>query len=454
MNAPGPDRDGDVETPAPLRVWTGRPIVSWVFGLFWLITSGAAWIRGQLVEDDPWERWVSGLLFGLAVVFLGFTAWRAARARPHAETSMRTVPERVLCGTRFQVQVDVSAAAAAATPEMRVRLMQCLNDASGSGLEVREVWEASSLVRFASGGGPRCAAVASFELPPDGAASGHYRHMEQVEWTLELHLPGGRRVARAILQVLPNPALQPTGDAALLGPRLYVDTPLEVEAAGAGKAPLAKELRVVEDEHGWELHFPRSGSRFLAKAVLVAIVGIGVHMAYGLQQGQAGRHAWPPADLSWQLPWLMGLVPWLLHLASVRWVLRIDDDGLTIDRSSWLWRRRRSFPASAMSSLATRLVHKERDPKGQGDERHMVVIKDDAGADHWMTPQLDGLNRARAIVARLKHALQERGHRFAPGLVRGKARAGLPAVVPVLVWLAWAGLSATAWQMLMMQPAG
>ena len=26
-------------------------------------------------------------------------------------------------------------------------------------------------------------------------------------------------------------------------------------------------LRVVEDEHGWELHFPRRGSRFLAKAV-------------------------------------------------------------------------------------------------------------------------------------------------------------------------------------------
>lgn len=71
-----------------------------------------------------------------------------------------------------------------------------------------------------------------------------------------------------------------------------------------------------------------------------------------------------------------------------------------------------------------------------------------------MTPQLDGLSRARGIVARLKHALQERGHRFAPGQVRAKVPSGLPAVVPLLVWLAWAGLSATAWQMLMMQPAG
>ena len=447
-----PDRDGDA--PAPLRVYTGRPIVSWVFGLFWLLSSGAAWVRGQVIGDDPVERWVSGLLFGLAVAFLGFTAWRAARARAHAETSIRIEPARVLCGTRFQVHVEVSAAAAAANPEMRVRLLQCLSDASGSGLEVREVWEASSIVRFAPGGGPRCEAVARFELPPDGAASGHYRHMEQVEWTLELHLPGGRRVARAVLKVLPNPALQPTGGAALLGPQLYVDTPLEVAAAGPSQAPLAKDLRVVEDEHGWELHFPRRGSRFLAKAVALAIVGIGAHMAYVLQHWQPGRSSWPPADLSWQLPWLIGLVLWLLHLASVRWLLRIDDDGLTIDRSSWLWRRRRSFPASAMSSLATMLVRKDRDPKGCGDERHIVMIKGAGGTDHWMTPQLDGLNRARAIVARLKHALQERGHRFAPGLVRGKVRTGLPVVVPVLVWLAWAGLSVTAWQVLMMQPAG
>jgi hypothetical protein len=107
-----------------------------------------------------------------------------------------------------------------------------------------------------------------------------------------------------------------------------------------------------------------------------------------------------------------------------------------------------------MSSLATMLVHKDKHPKGGGDERHIVMIKGAAGADHMMTPQLDGLNRARAIVARLQHALQERGHRFAPGLVRAKARSGLPVGVPVLVWLVWAGLSATAWQVLMVQPAG
>ena len=448
MNAP----DAEHDAPTPIRVYTGRPLLSWIFGGFWLASSGVSWLWGLAGGAEPWERWVGGLLFGLAGVFVAFTAWRTWRSRLHAETSMRLVPARVLCGTRFQVHIELSAAAAAATPEMRVRLLQCLNDASGSGVDVREVWEASSVVRFAPGGGARCEAVASFELPPEGAASGHYRHMEQVEWSLELHLPGGRRVARAILQVFPNPALQPTGDAALLGPRLYVDTPLEVAAAGPSQAPLAKELRVVEDEQGWELHFPRGGSRFLAKGVALAIVGIGAHMAYGLHPWQPDRSSGPPADLSWQLPWLIGLVLWLLHLVSVRWLLRIDDDGLTIDRSSWLWRRRRSFPASAMSSLATMLMHKDRDPKGRGDERHIVMIKSVAGADHVMTPQLDGLNRARAVVARLKHALQERGHRFAPGQVRGKARAGLPRAVPVLVWLAWAGLSAAAWQWLMLSP--
>jgi hypothetical protein len=136
-----------------------------------------------------------------------------------------------------------------------------------------------------------------------------------------------------------------------------------------------------------------------------------------------------------------------LHSASLRWHIRVDDDGARVDRGSWMWPRLRTLQLAALARLEIELAYTVT-TGGTKVEYHRVQAAQGAGGKCRLTPGLATRAAAEGLARRLAQAATDRGTRFAPGQSRGAEAAGLaPGAQMLLAWLGWAllvGLAALA----------
>lgn len=128
-----------------------------------------------------------------------------------------------------------------------------------------------------------------------------------------------------------------------------------------------------------------------------------------------------------------------LYALSRRWTLEVRDDGIVLDRASWLWRRHAELPGSCLPGLYYRGLHGNSGGQGAAAPLHALWARGvDRGSDLQLTPGLRGSGSTQ-IAQMLRWAFAQRGGRFSPGALRGRpallSRPGWGWLV-VLLWLA------------------
>jgi hypothetical protein len=186
---------------------------------------------------------------------------------------------------------------------------------------------------------------------------------------------------------------------------------------------------VAEDAAGVHWRFRRRWARWVAALALlvtaVLLLAAWQHATVLEGSPRTVLNLWAAAALAFALA---------LHTASLRWELRVGDDGIHVDRGSWMWPRSAHVPASALRELVVEEAYTVT-TNGNAVHYHSVVVPAVKGLGRKLTPGVAGKAAAHALARRLKAALADRGHRFAAGGVVPPDRA---ARLQLLAWLGWA----------------
>lgn len=405
----------------------------WFFAFFWcgiaFPLAAVFWMSGS-----PW--WVNAftsvfVLIGLALVYLAIrqsvTAWRFASAR------CQWHPAQPRAGQRCEVALWLKPRAAAARRHgtATLRLAQYRVDDAGSGSTERlvESFDRTAALVPAPEGGVRLAA--QFELPEDAPTHGARRSRERVDWRLEVLRDDG---TVEVSYDVPVQAVAP----AAIAPDRFADQPdwrSEVPIGAAprtGAAPAwPRGVRVVEAQDHWTLSFAQRGWRWAAVAALITLAVL--------------VQAWWPdlrAD-GWQLMPLGVLLAFVVHATTRRWTLTVQDAGLAVRQSSWMWRRVRLVPGEATTSLFHKVLYAS-GSQGPARQTYHAVYARVPGEPQavQLTPAVTGADGAVAVARAIGDAWAHRLGRFSAGAAppRGASSSG-----PQAGWLACGALLAGLW---------
>lgn len=422
----------------------------WFFAVFW---CGIAFPMAALFWSDgkaPW--WGKGFMGIFVVIGVGLAgaAWQHSRkAWRYQGMGMTALPSRPKAGRPVEITLvlPVRAVQQAGAESLRMQLAQYRVDESSSGSPERrvEVLEATERRQPMGEGGMRL--VARFELPDDAPTHGARRGGERVDWRLELVRANG---ALELAYDLAVQASTPSWAEAASVPDRFdrraqwvQEVPIEPPAFGQDVAPqtlgssgrvepaefprfLPPGIRLTETPDAWSLAFEQTAWRWSA-AVALALLALEWWVNDRIQPGAL---VLPSGFWGWLA--LLVLPAWALHAATRRWTLRVQDDGLAVRRSSWVWSRVASLPGESSQSL----VHKLQFTAGT-QAYHAVLGKDASGHSQTLTPGLSGTAAVQAVGQAVARAWLDRRGRFTPGAQRPQVAAhSRPA------WGGWAWLLA------------
>ncbi|MBL8331324.1 MAG: hypothetical protein JNJ71_20980 [Rubrivivax sp.] len=400
----------------------------------WLVTGwGAVGLAWQLATGG--NPWIVAWLPGVGVLLLLRVLLKRRRTRDFSQAQLETQPRPVTTGRPFTVRIRLPAAGALGAG-LVMRVVQRRVEHTSSMPDSQLEWEQAHPVRvqpLAEGGQQ---VEASFLLPADAPPTGAYRDELHVQWLVQLiDAQGLARLSVALpVQADPSGAVAPA-----LGEGLFEEKPLD--ELPEGRLRIATPWFEAEDAGGVTWRFQRRRLRVLGSAA-----GLGALALLVLLHGRS-----PVADGLWRLrgddlPLLIALailLPLAVHALSLRWWLRVDDDGLAVDRSSWLWPRRQSLGVQSLEQVTRMTVGLS--GRGGGDRAHYRLVAGPAGGvRHWLTPTLRGPGLAQVLARRLRAAFDHRGSRFSPGWRRAP-RPPWPWMAAGALWGIWIALLAAAW---------
>jgi len=392
--APVPQASPTAQRHAPRHQALGLGLFAIVFCVMALPAVGMA-------SNPSAPAWVAVVAGAFVVAGLGLltAAVRAiGRAWTYRGTFASFQPAEPCAGAAFVARWTLPPRAAASWPaeaSIRLRVAQYRIDDSGSGSTERLVEELSQQVRPQPDAAGGLTLQARFELPADAPSQDSRRSGEKVEWRLEwLDAKGG------VMLMVPVPVHATAAHDAVddrFSPAERTSK-RDIPAAPEGDAmpALPSGVTLQEQPDALLLRFGQTGWRWLGVAAL-----IGLAMA-------ALR------SMLWLETALLALA---LHALSRRWTLAVRDDGLALERVSWMWRRELGLTAASLRGLYQRWRH-DQAQGGQTTAFHALWARGvDRGNDIRLTPALPGTGAAQ-LGQLLRWAHAHRTGRFSPGGLR------------------------------------
>ena len=410
-----------------------RALAHWLVALFW---CGIAFPVAGAFIDGRTPIWVQ--LFTSVFVVVGlFLLWEALRqtasAWRYGGSRLHIRPARPHAGQTLELDLRLSPRAAAAwhrRPAPRCCLSQFRLDESSSGAQEREVQCIEQALQVLHPGPAGLRLQARFEIPADAPPDGSLRSGERVSWRLSLRTDAGRTVLE---YGLPVQAAVTQREAAARGlPQTHErgDSSEPIDPAGpgapdrfarpAGPTPavpipprepdapppeLPEGVRWAPHPDSVRLVFAQKGWRWLG--------GIALLLLGGLLVAGRGESSSAPALLAQALLLALGLHGLTRHRA-----LQVQDDGLLLERRSWVWTRRTSLPAAALDQLYHRLHHLQQYPGWQQEFHALYSRWPGRGGSTRLSPPLPGPQGAAALAHALQWAWAQRRGRFQAGARR------------------------------------
>ena len=411
------DAQGHVPTHEVARAWSASIVVG-------VMTAALASVATSPFAPG-WLAVIVALMLLLTAALL-HDAWRTSRrAWAYRGASASFLPREPLAGTGFDAAWRLPPHIA--TPaQVRLRVAQYRIDDSSSSRSERlaEVIPAQNQRLVQTPDGSRL--QARFELPADAPSHGARRSGEEVVWRFEWLDARDRVVMTVPLPVRADARLSEPAVDRLSREAQAALRDLPATAASDAMPALPPGVSLREPPDALVLNF---------ESVRLRRFGALMALAWAI------AFAWPYTRHAWGL-WLeLPLLAIALQVLSRRWTLQVRDDGLVLDRTSWLWRQRTGLPASCLQALGQRWRYS----RGGGQhlvECHALVARDERGQDWALTPALAADGAAR-VAQMLRWAHAQRAGRFSPG----EQRAGhTPLSRPGWGWLlclAW--LAARLW---------
>jgi hypothetical protein len=411
-----PRKARELTPPAPAALPFALLVTLWgCVGLAWqVISNGNLWIAAWLP--------VVGVLLLLRVLR------KRRRTRDFAHAVLETQPDPVVAGRAFRVRVLLPGGATSGPP-LVLRVVQRRVDHSHSSPDSELEWEQARTVTQLPLPDGRHRVEGDFLLPADAPPSGVYRDQLHVQWRVQLI--DGQGLARLSLE-LPVRADPAATTVQALGEAMFAEKPLD--ELPTGQVQVVPAWVEQEDARGVTWHFKRPRMRALAAAAAIAAVAVALAIDGSRRAGGASWRLHEEERLLFGL--LAVLVLQVLHAATARWRLRVDDDGLSIDRSSWLWPRHRHLGALPLDQV-TRMTVATGGRDGGDRPWFRLVAGPRDGVRHWLTPALRGPGLVQDLARRLRHAFGHRGARFAPGSSPPRP-APWPWVLAGALWGGWA----------------
>ncbi|RYH55564.1 MAG: hypothetical protein EON54_12620, partial [Alcaligenaceae bacterium] len=257
--------------------------------------------------------------------------------------------------------------------------------------------------------------VARFEVPADAPTHGARRSGDRVDWRVELLDAHGAVELSYALAVQAAPAS--------LGAPLLTEDRFDRRAAWKREEPIL--LQDGQDSGNAALPWPQGAVveelpealqiRFAQQAwrwaALVALVVLAAEWAINERVGAQGVVL--PRSLG-SVGVTVLLLAFVLHAATRRWTLRVQDDGLVAQRGSWVWSTVKSVPGTAAQGLVHKVLFST---GGGGSERryHAVYGRNGQGPLVQLTPGLADAKEAIAMGRLMAQTWQGRRGGFAPG---------------------------------------
>lgn len=366
-------------------------------GTMALAITGAATGRSA----PGWTSLVAALML-LLTAALAYNALRTSRdAWAYRGAFASFVPSQPKAGSSVDATWVLPPHAATPAPA-RLRVAHYRIDDSGSSTTEHLVEElaahAQHLLRTPAG--PRL--QARFELPADAPSDGARRSGDKVAWRFEWLDPKGRIVMAVPLPVQADASVSEPAMDRLSREARHAVSDLPAGPLGDTLPPLPPGVSLQEQPDAAVLNFAQAGWRRFGAVALLAL---------------AVAFSWTKTREAFG-PWLeLPLLATGLHALSRRWTLQARDDGLVLDRASWLWRRRAGLPVSCLQALGRRWLYSRSGPQGEVDVHVLVARGVDRSGDLRLTPGLPSDGAAR-IAQVLRWASAQRGGRFGPGQQR------------------------------------
>lgn len=417
--------------PAKARELTPPAPAALPAALLLVVLGGAAW-AWQGVQGGGTT--LPAVVLGVGVLWLVQVLIRRHTTRAYVQAMFESTPSPVGVGQAFRVRLLLPHAAALQCP-LTLRVVQRRVDTSNSSHESSLEWEQSHGVSPVPQPDGQHRLEAAFQLPADAPATGFYRGGCQVQWRVQLIDAQG--LARLSYE-LPVRADRSAPAASALGEPLFAERPID-ELPG-GKVSVAPTWQESEDSGGFGWRFRRPVMRVLGGWCAVGVAAAGVLLVRAVDPGTGGFRL--PAEELLTILWGAALVPFAVHGLTARWWLRVDDDGLAVDRSSWMWPRRIALgglPLEQVSRMAVAVAG----PADNDRAWYRLIATRPDGVRHWLTPRLRGPGLAQELSRRLQVAYRQRGARFTPGGVRRRASVW-PWLRALALWAAWIGAVALA----------
>ncbi len=420
---PLPDDGPDPGAPAAQLSSRRRPALLWLGAIFW---NGIAFPLAALSFHQPLPFWAPP--FCLMFVGIGLTllweAWHQSwLAWRYQGSRLQIRPARPRAGQVLEVELQLPRRAIESWPAgetPRWCLSQHRIDESSSGSPEREVecLDAPAQLQDLGPGGLRLRA--HLTLPADAPPDGSHRGGDLVAWRLSLRTAGGRilqdygvPVREGLPEVLacggPSGLVAGTGQAApdrfarLPPPPPAIDIP--PQPAGTRPPPLPAGVRWREWPQAGVLDF---APRAWRKVGLLALLMAG---GWAIARRSGGLDG----------PSLLGVLTCLgvaAHGLTRRWTLQVRDDGLRLEKTSWLWTTRISLPSAALNRLYRQEVY-HRHHEGRLQAFHALHTREPAASEGTrLSPAMPGAQAAEAVAGFLCWASAQRRGRFSPGAWR------------------------------------
>lgn len=400
----------------------------WFFTLFW---CGISFPLAALFWTDRSAPWWGKAFIGIFVlvgVGLAYaTTQQTRKAWRYQGLAMTVLPSLPRAGQPVEVTLVLPSRAAdqAGADALRLRVAQYRVDESSSGSPERCVQTLEAETRYTASADGQARLAARFTVPDDAPTHGARRSGERVDWRLELmraahepelayDLPVQAAAAWTSSDLVPDRFDR----RALWGQETPIAWPEDGRTATEGlkePAPLPRSLpagvTLVETPEAWALEFAQTSWRWSAVLAL-GLLALEWWLSGRIQTGMVEL----PHNL-WGVLALSILPAWALHAGSCRWSLQVRDEGLAVQRRSWLWVR--STPLAGEASQT--LVHKLLFTTGTGASEqayHAVYGRNASGQLLRLTPGLNSADAAQAVGHAVAQAWRDGRGAFVPGRQR------------------------------------
>lgn len=401
-----------------------RPGALWFLAIFW--NSIAFPMAGLSVRQPaPFLAPLFCLVFvgiGLALLWEAWQqSWLAWRYRG---SRLQIHPARPRAGQTLEVDLQLPRRAVETWPSGETPhwcLSQHRIDDSSSGSPEREVQSLDAPAQVQDLGADGLRLRARLTVPADAPPDGCHRGGDRVEWRLSLRTASGKvlqdygvpvREGRpetlAPGPVRPDTPAAPDRFARLPPPPAAIDIP--PEPPGTRPPLLPTGVRWRELPHAGVLDFAQRGWRRAGLLALVLVSAWAMFRGGGLDG---------PAALG-----MFAGLGFAAHGLTRRWTLRVLDDGLQLEKSSWLWTTRIALPASALDRLFRREAYR-RQHDGRLQDFHALHTPEPAARGGTrLSPAMPGPQSAEALAGFLRWAWAQRRGRFSPGAWRDRPSSG------------------------------